>query len=57
MNPLNPIDFGKILVALFVWRGLQDGTLDVNGCLRAGCLLVLVIGGVLLLIGLLATAR
>jgi hypothetical protein len=51
---MNPLDLGTILFALLVWRDLQEGRLDADGCLRAGCLLARVAGGAVLLIGLLA---
>jgi hypothetical protein len=54
-------DLGGLLFGYILYREMRDGRLDGDGILRAGCLLVLVLGAVLggglLLIGLVASAQ
>jgi hypothetical protein len=54
-------DIGALLFGLLVYREIREGRLDADGIIRAGCLLVLVVGAVLggglLLIGAFATPQ
>ena len=54
-------DLGALLFGFLVYREIRDGRLDPDPIIRAGCLLVLVVGAVLggglLLLGFLASAQ
>jgi hypothetical protein len=57
----DPFDLGQLLFGYLLYREIRDGRLDADGILRAGCLIVLlvgaVIGGGLLLVGAFATPQ
>ena len=57
----DPFDLGQLLFGYLVYREIRDGRLDADGIIRAGCLIVLlvgaVIGGGLLLAGAFATPQ
>ena len=44
---LDPGDIGALLFGWLVYREVQAGRLDAGGCLRAGCLIVAIIGAVI----------
>jgi hypothetical protein len=60
-NGHDPFDLGQLLFGYLVYREIRDGRLDGDAILRAGCLLVLlvgaVLGGGLLLIGAFAAPQ